>query len=345
MPRLFVAHARGLAASFADLENHAAAQDAAPLATPGSVLERTNAGGFRFYAVQSYDHEGRRGERYLGGPVGDAAADRLAERARSAIAEAREAMASIRLLLREGYPGMPPKPFAIVAALANQGVFAAGAVLIGTHAFDAIVNRLSVRASAFGTEDIDIARPAALALPRESPGLLDMLRASGIEMAEVPAFDPGKGTGKYKEAGRSRFTLDLMVPGRGREAGVAYLPELKAHAVSLPFLAYLLAESQPGTVLSRFGCAAVRLPVPERYAMHKMLVSRLRSSGSGKRVKDLRQASILAAVLSEQQPGALAAAFEALPAAAKGAVREAIRLSLPELHAHPQAVDELEALS
>ena len=43
MPRLFQPHSRGLAATFADLENLALAQPEAPLATPGSVLLRTNA--------------------------------------------------------------------------------------------------------------------------------------------------------------------------------------------------------------------------------------------------------------------------------------------------------------
>src|SRR3954470_887972 len=154
MALLYTLHSRGLAAAFAEIENYALGQPAVPSGTPGSVLERTNAGGVRFYALQRYGHDGRRSESYLAGPVGDPAADRLATEARAQVGEARDIMASIRLLLREGYAAMPPKPFAAVAALANHSVFRGGAMLVGTHAFEAIVNRMGLRAASFATEDL-----------------------------------------------------------------------------------------------------------------------------------------------------------------------------------------------
>lgn len=47
--------------------------------TPGSIVERTNAGGFRFYVHQSYrGGERRQSERYLAGPVGSPEADAAA---------------------------------------------------------------------------------------------------------------------------------------------------------------------------------------------------------------------------------------------------------------------------
>src|SRR6266852_3819573 len=141
MARLFTFHSRGLAATYGDLENQAIAQDEAPLATPGSVLVRSNAGGFRFYALQQYDHEGRRHESYLGGPTGDASAEEAASRTRKRIEEQRDIVGLIRLLVREGYLALERKHYLAIAALANHGFFSGGGVLVGSHAFEAMLNR------------------------------------------------------------------------------------------------------------------------------------------------------------------------------------------------------------
>lgn len=345
MARLFSFHSRALAAAHADLENQAAAQDRSIGAAPGSVFERTNAGGFRYFALQRYGADGRKRETYLAGPVGDPAAEASAAEARRAIEEQREVAASVRLLMREGYAAMPPKHFATLAALANHGFFAAGGMLVGTHAFDVIGNKLGVRVAGFATMDVDIARAARLTI-RDLPegGLLEILRASGVAFDEVPGFDPRDPAVKFKERGHSRFMVDLLAPGSDAGSSTRYIPELKAHAVALPHLGYLLAESQPGAALSRHGCVAVRVPLTERFALHKLLVAQLRPAGSEKSRKDIRQASILAAALAETAPGALADAFEALPRAARSRVRKSIVAALPLLSDHPGATEELQAL-
>lgn len=345
MARLFSFHSRGLAAAYADLENQAAAQARAFVSAPGSVLERTNAGGFRFYALQQYGADGRKRETYLAGPVGDPTAEDAAQRARRAIGEQRDVAATARLLIREGYGTMPPKHHAVLAALANHGFFRSGGLLVGTHAFEAILNKLGVRAEAFATMDVDIARSSTLELRDVAQGgLLEILRSSGIPFDEVPGFDPRDATGKIKERGHSRFTVDLLVPGRGRDVSHRYVPELKAHAVALPHLGYLVAETQPAAALSRNGCIGVRVPLAERYAVHKLLVSRLRSSGNEKSRKDLRQAAILIAVLAETAPGAIAEAHAALSSSARGFVKNATPVLLPLLADYPAALEEVRAL-
>ena len=70
MPALYRSHLPALMVLFADLENHARGQSQVFVGTPGSVLERSNAAGFRFYAHQFYDGDGKKRERYLAGPVG-----------------------------------------------------------------------------------------------------------------------------------------------------------------------------------------------------------------------------------------------------------------------------------
>jgi hypothetical protein len=98
----------------------------------------------------------------------------------------------------------------------------------------------------------DIARREALALPG-IPGFLDMLRATGIEFFEVPSLDCRQRGTSFKERGGSNFRVDLLVPSADDKYPTVPVPELKAHAQGLPYLAYLLAASQEIPVLSSHG--------------------------------------------------------------------------------------------
>jgi len=55
-------------------------------------------------------------------------------------------------------------------------------------------------------------------------------------------------------------------------------------------------------VLSPHGIVTVRVPAPERLAVHKLIVSQLRSTASIKPEKDLRQAATLIEALAERFP-------------------------------------------
>jgi hypothetical protein len=76
-----------------------------------------------------------------------------------------------------------------------------------SHAYGALLNALGVRATRFATEDVDIGRREALALPG-IPGFLDMLRATGIEFFQVPSLDRRQRGTSFKERGG----VDLLVP-------------------------------------------------------------------------------------------------------------------------------------
>ena len=65
--------------------------------------------------------------------------------------------------------------------------------------------------------------------------------------------------------------------------------------------------------MAREGCCAVRVPLPERFAVHKLIVSRLRVERGTKSDKDVMQAAVLAAALAESHSGAIEAAVAALP--------------------------------
>jgi hypothetical protein len=344
MPRgLYTAHSAPLTVLHSDLERYALGQGEVFVGTAGTVMERANASDFRFYVHQFYDAEGAKRERYLAGPVGSGAADGAAERLRARIRELKDAVPSLRLLGREGYSVVDRRTYATVASLHNHGVFAAGGMLIGSHAYGVLLNRLGARAAPYSTEDIDIARAGALAFEHPpAAGFLEMLRGSGIEFVEVPQLDPRQPPSSFKQRGKALFQVDLLVPSRDETFPILAVPELRAHATGLPYLGYLLAESQMGMLMSREGCCSVRVPLPERFAIHKLVVSRLRAGRVTKSTADLRQACVLSAVLAETHSGALETAIAQVPRRAVRHLRNALAAAQPVLKQdHPRAWAEL----
>src|SRR5215472_6367704 len=296
---LWIPHPDALNVVYANLESFALAEREAFVGTAGSVVERRNADGVRYYAHQFYDGSRRQRERYLAGPVGHPDAEARVRDLRARIERLKAQVPLLRMLGREGFALVPPRAFAAIAALHNRGVFAAGAALIGSHAYGVILNRMGVRAAPYMTEDVDLARGAPLTFERAPElGLHQILSESGIEFFEVPSFDRKAPSTKFKERGKGgALEVDLLVPSRDETFPTVPVPELRAHATGLPYLGYLLAESQPGTVMMREGCCAVRVPLPERLAVHKLVVSRLRAGRSAKSRKDVAQAIVLLAAL------------------------------------------------
>ena len=169
-----------------------------------------------------------------------------------------------------------------------------------------------------------------------------MLRATGIEFFEVPSLDRRQRGTSFKERGGSNFRVDLLVPSADDNYPTVPVPELKAHAQGLPYLAYLLAASQEIPVLSSHGSVMVRVPVPERYAIHKLIVSQLGHKSSSKPEKDLRQAAVLIEALAERYPGAIEDAISAVP---KSAVRHLARaIKALEQHLPPSAASAWDSL-
>jgi hypothetical protein len=117
----------------------------------------------------------------------------------------------------------------------------------------------------------------------------------------------------------------LLVPSADDNYPTVPVPELKAHAQGLPHLAYLLAASQEIPVLSSHGSVMVRVPVPERYAIHKLIVSQLKNKTSSKPEKDLHQAAALIEALVERHPGAIEDAASAVPKSAARHIVRAVR--------------------
>jgi hypothetical protein len=330
MALLTTPHERALTLLFAELEGVLAKHGEALLGTPGALTERTNENGTKFWVHRNSDAVGRRLEAYLG-KVGDPDVTAKLKTLRDQIADANAIISQVRLLARAGFATVDRKAYYTLASLHNHGLFRAGALLIGSHAYGALLNALGVKARAYTTEDVDIARREALALSGVPP-FIDMLRATGIEFFEVPRLDSRAPSTSFAEPGGSRLRVDLLVPSRNDHYPTIPVPELRAHAKGLPYLAYLLGTSQEVPILSAHGAVMVRVPVPERYAIHKLVVSQLRAKTSSKPEKDLRQAAILLEALVERFPGAVEDALAAVPRSALRHVKlakQALKQHLP----------------
>jgi hypothetical protein len=206
-----------------------------------------------------------------------------------------------------------------------------------------LLNSLGIKALAYETEDIDIARARQLALRGvPSGGLLEILKETGIDFVPVPGFNRADPPTSFKQAGRTRFHVDLLVPSKDNTFPIVAVPELGAHASGLPYLAYLLGQPHMGTLLSRHGAVPVRVPEPARFAIHKILVSRLRTNILVKSQKDIQQACVLLAMLGEHRTGEIELACADLPRSARPMVRRALPEVRRALEGHPGAFAELE---
>jgi len=321
---VFSRHPLLLQTAFSELKRQAGEQPFLLVGTPGSVGTREVAGR-QFLYRQFYDAEGKKAAQYLGSAE-DAAVAARASAVREQVLLTNALVKDARLLTERGYVRTGSRVVAIAAALANRALFRAGAVLVGSHAYGALLNELGVRAAAFTTEDVDIARgePLELALA-EDDGFERMLAESTVSLSPVPSFDRKTPPTSYKAPGRDRLRVDLLVPGANGGVTVKRVPELRAHATALPYLRYLLGDARDAVLLGREGVIPVRVPRPEAFTWHKMLVSQLRAGTSEKRAKDLLQAAVLFAVLAEDAPDALEAAFAVVPRSAKAKTRSGAR--------------------
>lgn len=335
---LFQTFSPALSTLFGSIDGHARAGAPVFAGSPGSISKRRNQNGAEFYVHRFYGGAGTQQETYIG-LVGES--EDKVEVLRAQIEEVKALAPEIRLLVREGFQFVDPKTYATLVSLHSHGLFEAGATLIGSHAFGVLVNQMGIRAAAYATEDVDVARRGVLAfesIPQKN--FLEMLRDSGINFVEVPQLNHKLPSSSFKQQGVSRFHVDLLVPSPDTEIRIVEVPELKAYATALPYLSYVLGQTQMATLISRDGCCPIRIPVAERFAIHKLVVSQLRTNRDAKTEKDIFQASVVLAVLGDQFPGAIDAAVSDLPVSARKYLRSAIAPVLARLQAHPRAAEE-----
>lgn len=331
--------------AYAQASELAWAQREVPLLTAGSLQPETRGAGTFFYRYR-YDANGKRIAEYLG-PEHDAGSQARVAEAEAEIIEAATMANYSRDLRKIGFHSTDNSTLITVAALYNAGIFGGGGILVGTHAFGALLNELGVAGAAIAmTEDIDLARHAPIqiaALPKG--GFLALLASTGLPFQPVPQLERNEPPVSFKVRGK-RLKVDLLVPSRGEAYKPVEIAELGAHATGLPHLEYLLEQTTNSILLGRDRIVPVVVPHAGRYCVHKLALYSMRAGASSKGHKDLQQAALLAAVLSQQAEYMLGDAIDAagrmLRSKARPGARKLIDLLREE---HPQAADLLKPLA
>ncbi|MFA5844557.1 MAG: GSU2403 family nucleotidyltransferase fold protein [Coriobacteriia bacterium] len=272
--------------------------------------------GQEYYYFQHMGPGGTKRQTYLGRR--DAALDELADRfaeGRANVAADQRSIERLAALLRAGGAMVTDAPSArVLRALADAGVFHAGGVLVGTHAFVVLGNLLGVRwGTSLRTQDVDIAADPKLdiAVPGVDADLPSARDSLEMGFLPVPGLDPKSPTTSFKVRGRS-LRVDLLTPAARARSRPVSLPRFAAAAQPLRFLDYLIDSSVRAAVVGG-GVVAVNVPDAARFALHKLMIAGERPVAmQPKREKDLSQAAQILEVLHADRPGDLVLAWEAL---------------------------------
>lgn len=314
--------------AWTNLSQQAAEQDQVLLAAPGTLFERESGG--KQYLVHQYLAPDGKQRQISIGPVDDpetqAAGQALSER----IDVSKGLIEQVRSLAKLGYQVTDPKTYSVVAAMHNAGLFQRGLTLVGSHAYGVLLNTLGIAAGLYQSFDVDVARGNSLGTAEPAVGFAELLAQTGLTLFDVPGFRPGDPPTSLKEPGKSRFRINLLVPSQTDEISSVPVPELQAHATTLPYLAFLLEGTFMSALASRHGVVAVRVPDPARFAVHKLVVSGSRISDRDKVQKDIHQAAVLMAMLTRYQPGDVESAVVVLISGYPSAI-ELARKRLPML--------------
>ena len=234
--------------------------------------------------------------------------------------EARDAAKGRRRLIRklrsDGYLMTDRRTGRVIEELARAGVFRLNGVLVGTHAFRCYSALLGIRLQHEFAEigDVDIAKDTSVSLgihESTDPGIGDAL-AKAEKFVEIPDLNPKNPSTSWQSTDQE-LRVDVLTPlvGKPRE-GIVELPAFGAHASALRFLDFLLVETVRAAVLTGSG-VLVRVPTPERYALHKLIVAQRRANtSSDKARKDIAQAETLIEALLKDHPDDLMDAWSDL---------------------------------
>jgi hypothetical protein len=259
----------------------------------GSISTKTAKRKKYLYSVEK-DGQARI-QRYLG-PAGDPGVKQEAERIRRAEREAKDLRTTISVLKQAGIPAPSIAQGRILEVIANAGLFERGMTLVGTVAFQtyACVVGSFFAGAAYATNDIDLSVAEFLAGEDEEDIGAILKRAD-------PTFEPFWYAGDElpRVFKSSTFQVDILTRhGRGRKSPVK-IESLGCSAAALSFQEYPAEETLQVPVLYGSG-VLVRVPIPTRYALHKLIVAQQRGPTElAKRQKDLRQAKDLLDILIE----------------------------------------------
>ncbi|HEY6862292.1 MAG TPA: nucleotidyltransferase domain-containing protein [Burkholderiales bacterium] len=284
----------------------------------GSFASKTVKGRLYWY-YQYRDVNGTVRQLYVGPDTDEVKA--LIKRAKENPAKALEPLARSAIAL--GCERVLPRHFRVIRRLSEYGFFRAGGILIGTHAFLAIGNVLGIRwHDGSRTQDVDFAHAGkniSLALPATIQ--VDVHKAlESLEMGFLPISTFGGKTGAtYLNPKAPEFRIDFLTTLQ-RDGDQAFTPpNLNVALQPLKFMEFLLEHPVQAVVFSEEGAVVVNIPLPVRYALHKLVVSGEREEAfRTKSTKDLLQSAALIAYFKDHRDDELRATWHDLLSRGKG---------------------------
>ncbi len=296
--------------TYAELLERCAAAAFVESFSEGGTFTPKTIRGRRYWYFQIASAEGR-SQRYVG-PESPELLERIAHH-KQARDDERERRALVSMLVRS-LGLLPPIPQIgeVVGVLARTGVFRLRSVLIGTVAYQVYPAMLGIRlpGALLQTSDIDVAQftSVSIATGDETPPMIHVLKSADKTFREIPNVSGHGSATSYVAKGGVR--VDFVTPNEGPDTDAPQmLPALKTNAQPLRFLDFLIRDPAPAVVLHGSGIY-VYVPAPERYAVHKLILSLYRPAAIAKRDKDLRQAERLIEALAERRPGELKDVWE-----------------------------------
>ena len=241
-------------------------------------------------------------QRYLGPDTQEMRSRIDSMRSQKADREAfRETCARMVSQLRAGgIQGIDRQTGTALRALVRSGVFRLGGTLVGTQAFRHYDLELGVELSGNDpadqqlreTRDLDIASFERLSNSmgdEADPDLAQTLTDLGYK--PVNRLERNKPT-SWRHT-HSIYDIDFLTPSFDDRQGPTHLAALNVWAQGLHYLDFLIKDPMPAVSIYMEGLL-VQVPRPERYAIHKLIVSQQRHAGSGAKArKDVQQAQTL----------------------------------------------------
>ena len=266
----------------------------------GTFISKTIKGK-RYWYFQKSSNEGR-AQKYVG-PETPELLEQISNH-KQARDDERERRALVSALVRAyGLPRVIPEFGNIIAALAKAGVFRLHGVLIGTAAYQTYSAMLGakLRAATQQTGDVDIAqfKYISVAVGDQTPPVLEVLKKVDKTFRPLPHMHDEHSVTSYRA--NNGLGVDFLTPNEGPDSDTPQrLPALRTDAEPLRFLGYLIRDPEPAVVLHESGIY-VKVPSPERYAVHKLIVARRRPAGVAKQEKDIQQAAALLELLAQKR--------------------------------------------
>lgn len=235
---------------------------------------------------------GKRSMTYVG-PAEDPEITKRVERFNSLKDNYLQRRDMVRSLVAAGLPSPTTKMGDLVEALANAGIFRLRSVLVGSMAYQTYAGCLGVKfpEAQLMTADIDVAQfhSISVAIEDEIPPVLEILgKIDGSFRGVMHIQNQAHPTRFRNDDG---IDVEFLTPNTGsdkHQGKATSMPALGgASAEPLRYLDYLIHKPLRSVLLHKAG-VSVTVPAPERYAIHKIIVSVSRADHPGNLSKSMK---------------------------------------------------------